>query len=350
MATSLHGAEASFKPGLQHVAHRVYAWMQPNGSWGESNAGLVVGDGESLVVDTLWDLPLTRRMLGSMRHFTVSAPISVLVNTHSDGDHWFGNELVDAREIVTSERSLAIQREEDPRSMRAFEALGKGMAAAGRLPVPGRDDMRTVSDYFAAVARPFDWSGITPTPATRSFSGEEELEVGGVSVHLIEVGPAHTPGDLFVFVPGVRTLFAADIMFLGVTPVMWAGPVENWIAALDRILEMDVDVVVPGHGPVTDKDGVRAVRGYWELVDPLIRRAHGRGLAVDRAAEEVLLSQGFRDSEYANWIHPERVVVNVDTIYRELEGRGTQRGPRETVGLFRQVALLERATRGDTPR
>lgn len=342
MATTLHGAEGTFEPGLQQVAHRVYAWMQPNGSWGESNAGLVLGDGESLLVDTLWDLRLTRRMLGAMRHFTVYAPIRVLVNTHSDGDHWFGNELVGAREIVTSERSLAAQREgEGPRQMRAFRALGKGMGGVGRLPVPGRGGLRAVSRYFAAMAAPFDWSGITPTPATRAFSGEETLEVGGVTVRLIEVGPAHTPGDLFVFVPGVRVLFSGDLMFLGVTPVMWAGPVGNWTAGLDRILELDVDVVVPGHGPVTDKDGVRAVRGYWELVEPLIRRAHGRGLAVDRAAEEVLRSEEFRSSDYAGWLHPERIVVNVDTIYREIEGRLDQpRSPRDVVGVFREIALL----------
>ena len=346
MATTLHGAEPAFEPGLQPVAHRVWAWMQPNGSWGESNAGLVVGDGESLLVDTLWDLPLTRRMLGAMRHFTVEAPIRTLVNTHSDGDHWFGNELVGAREIVTSERSLAIQREENPRSMRAFQAMGRGMGAAGRLPVPGREDMRAVASYFESMARPFDWSGITPTPATRAFSGELTLEVGGVTVRLIEVGPAHTPGDLLLHVPGVRVLFSGDILFLGVTPVMWAGPTENWVAALDRILDMDVEVVVPGHGPVTGKDGVREVRGYWELVDPLIRRAHGRGLAVERAAEEVLLSQEFRDSPYAAWLHPERIVVNVDTTYRELEGRlSEQRGPRDVVALFRKIALLERGLR-----
>ena len=346
MATSLHGADALFEPGLQPAAHRVHAWMQPNGSWGESNAGLVVGDGESLLVDTLWDLNLTRRMLSAMQHFSADAPITTLVNTHSDGDHWFGNELVGANEIVTSERSLAVQREEDPRQMRAFQAMGKGMGAAGRLPIPGRGGMRAIADYFAAMAAPFDWSGITPTPATRSFSGEEEIEVGGVSVRLIEVGPAHTPGDLFVFVPGVRVLFSGDLMFLGVTPVMWAGPVGNWTAGLDRILAMDVDVVVPGHGPMTGKDGVRAVRGYWELVEPLIRRAHTRGLAVDRAAEEVLTSQAFRDSDYAAWLHPERIIVNVDTIYREIEGRlDDRRGPRDIVSLFRQIALLDRALR-----
>lgn len=338
-APTLHAAEPRFEGGLHQAGHRVWAWMQPNGSWGESNAGLVIGDGESLLVDTLWDLNLTGRMLDGMRHFTADAPIRTVVNTHSDGDHWFGNELVEGAEIISSARAAAIMAGENPRQMRAFEAVGKGMGAAGRLPIPGRNGMKAVAGYFADLARPFDWRGITPTPPTRTFEGEERLDVGGVSVQLIEVGPAHTPGDLFVFVPGVRVLFSADILFLGVTPIMWAGPVGNWVAALDRILELDVDTVVPGHGPMTDKDGVRQVRGYWELVEPMIRRAHERGLSIDRAAEEILMSHDFRQSEYAGWEHPERIVVNVDTIYREIEGRSTDRGPREVVALFRQVAL-----------
>jgi len=44
---------------------------------------------------------------------------------------------------------------------------------------------------------------------------------------------------------------------------MWAGPVENWLAALDQILEMDVETIIPGHGPITDKNGVQQVKAYW---------------------------------------------------------------------------------------
>ena len=69
-ATSLFGEPASFEGGLHEVAPRTFAWLQPNGDLGESNAGLVVGDGASLLVDTLWDVRLTARMLNAM------APIS----------------------------------------------------------------------------------------------------------------------------------------------------------------------------------------------------------------------------------------------------------------------------------
>ncbi len=87
------------------------------------------------------------------------------------------------------------------------------------------------------MVAPYDFKGIQVTAATRTFSGEMVLEVGGREVRLIEVGPAHTRGDMMVYVPDAKTLFGGDMLFAGCTPVIWAGPVENYIAALDRILD-----------------------------------------------------------------------------------------------------------------
>ena len=79
----LHPGRLRFEGGLTEVGPGIYAWLQPNGTLGESNAGLVVGDGASLLIDTLWDPRLTRRMLGAMAPLTAQAPIQTLVNTHS---------------------------------------------------------------------------------------------------------------------------------------------------------------------------------------------------------------------------------------------------------------------------
>jgi cyclase len=73
---TLFGDPERYAAGLTAVASRVHAWLQPNGAWGESNAGLVVGEGESLLVDTLWDLTLTRRMLDAMGRASSSPPTS----------------------------------------------------------------------------------------------------------------------------------------------------------------------------------------------------------------------------------------------------------------------------------
>ena len=80
-----------FELGLHEVADGVFAYLQPDGGWGWSNAGLLAGDWSSLLVDTLFDLRLTRRMLDAMDAVTGGRPIDIVVNPHANGDHCYGN-------------------------------------------------------------------------------------------------------------------------------------------------------------------------------------------------------------------------------------------------------------------
>src|SRR5690606_13065375 len=141
--------------------------------------------------------------------------------------------------------------------------LGRIGSLLGMIPLFDADK---AGHWFKNMGAPYDFAGVTHTPANETFEGEKTLSIGGRTVELIEVGSAHTMGDLIVYVPDAKLLYSADILFIGSTPVMWAGPVENWFAALDRILAMDVETIIPGHGPITDKDGVRQVRQYWEYL------------------------------------------------------------------------------------
>src|SRR5436305_7980941 len=99
---SLLGQPARYPAGLRDLGGGLFAWLQPNGGLGESNAGLVVGDEESLLIDTLWDLRLTRRMLDGFARYVERAPIKWLVNTHGDSDHCWGNQLVSGAEIIAT--------------------------------------------------------------------------------------------------------------------------------------------------------------------------------------------------------------------------------------------------------
>jgi glyoxylase-like metal-dependent hydrolase (beta-lactamase superfamily II) len=92
-------------------------WAGSGGGWGHSNAGLVVGRGESLRVDTLFDLRLTAEMLDGFAPLTRSAPIGTVVNTHGNGDHWFGNQLTAPAQIIAAEGSLADMRAVGPRQL-----------------------------------------------------------------------------------------------------------------------------------------------------------------------------------------------------------------------------------------
>ncbi|MEQ1889452.1 MAG: MBL fold metallo-hydrolase [Alphaproteobacteria bacterium] len=315
---SLGLGKYAYTKGLQALENGAYAWLQPDGSWGWSNAGLICDSGQSLLVDTLFDVPLTEAMLAAMRHAEpAAAAIGTLVNTHANGDHYNGNECVAGAEIIAS-RACAEQIAADPPSR-----LAAMQARAGSMGLPGK--------FFAEVFAPFDFAGVTLTPPTRTFETQLSLQVGNKAVELINVGPAHTAGDTLVHVPGDKLVFTGDILFIDGTPIMWEGPIGNWIGACDRILAMDVDVIVPGHGPITDKNGVRAVKSYLEYIRIEARRRYDAGMSATGAAHDIALG------DYASWGDAERIVVNVASLYREFSG---DTSPPKVLELFSLMAEL----------
>jgi cyclase len=305
-------------PGLHALAHGAYAWLAPNGSWGWSNAGLIVDGEESLLVDTLFDLDLTRTMLRTMRDAEpLARNIGTLVNTHANGDHCHGNELVTGAEIIASSASAAEMAELPPEAMAAI--------------VEAAADMGPVGDYFLHCFGQFTFKGISQTPPTRTFDHELDLQVGDKPIHLIEVGPAHTRGDVLVHSPSDRIVYTGDILFIEGTPVMWQGPVQNWIKACELIEDMDVDLIVPGHGPITDKHGVHEVKHYLQFVRDQARSRYDAGMSALEAAKDIKLA------EYSAWSDPERIAVNVDTLYREFSGDDTAT---DMLELFTRMAEL----------
>jgi cyclase len=126
--------------------------------------------------------------------------------------------------------------------------------------------MGEVGAYIIQCFGNFNFEGITLTPPTRTFEDHMNIKVGDKEVNLIEVGLAHARGDILLCIPKDRTVFTGDILFIEGTPIMWAGPVANFIQACNLILAMDVETIVPGHGPITDKRGVEAVKGYFEYI------------------------------------------------------------------------------------
>jgi glyoxylase-like metal-dependent hydrolase (beta-lactamase superfamily II) len=323
-----------FSEGLYDLGTNINAWMVPNGSWGESNAGLIIGNGESLLVDTLWDLKYTRIMLDIMNSLTDETPIKYVVNTHSDGDHFFGNELVSHAEIIATKACYEEQIATKPGSMVLFGKVGKLFST---LKLFGGD---TAGHWFRNMVAPYDFKKINHTPANRTFHDKLKLNVGGREIQLIQVEPSHTRGDVLVYVPDGRTLFTGDILFIESTPVMWTGPLDNWLAALDDILAMDVDIIVPGHGPVTDKEGVRMVKKYWDYLKAQVPGRFKAGMSARDAAYDIVLDDDFSGQTFANWNSPERIMTNVYTMYRHLQGCTDSPKALELINILRKQALL----------
>jgi len=289
----------AYQRGTHEVADGVWAYLQPDGGWGWSNAGLVADGEASLLVDTLFDLALTAQMLDELRAVSpAAAAIGTLVNTHANGDHCYGNQLVAGADIVASAASAAEMDEVPPTALAAL------MAAAPRLGEAGA--------FLQEIFGGFTFEGIEVTPPTTTFDGALELKVGDRAVQLLELGPAHTRGDVAVHLPDAGVLFTGDLVFHGGHPIVWAGPVQQWIAACDRMLGLGATVVVPGHGPLGDRACIEAQRGYFEwLVTEGTPRLEG-GLSPLDAARDLA------GGPYAGWGDGERLVVNLTALGRDL--------------------------------
>lgn len=311
----------AYEKGLMDTGNGVYAYLQPDGGWGWSNAGLVRDGDQALLVDTLFDAPLTREMLKTMQDATGLAAddIGTVVNTHANGDHTHGNGLCTNADVVASEASA--------REMEAFDgAAMKGFMDAA-------PNLGTAGEYLQEIFGTFDFGDVAEKLPNRTFSGEMQIDVGDKTVHLFEVGPAHTAGDVLAWVPDDRTIFTGDILFIDGTPIMWAGPVSNWLRACDRIIDLEPDVIVPGHGPITNADGVRRVQDYLRYIEGEARKRYDAGLSVRDAAFDIKLG------DFESWGDNERIAINVDTLYREFSG-STEAA--RTVELFGLMGELKR--------
>jgi cyclase len=289
----------AYERGAHEVGDGVWAYLQPDGGWGWSNAGLITDGSASLLVDTLFDLALTATMLEELGAVSpAAARIGTLVNTHANGDHCYGNQLVTGAEIISSTASAREMDEVPPAT------LARLLAAAPQLGRAGA--------YLQQIFGAFTFEGIDGAPPTTTFDGTLDVQVGDRAVRLLELGPAHTAGDVAVHLPDAGVLFTGDLVFHGGHPIVWAGPVQRWIDACDQMLGLGATVIVPGHGPLGDRSCIEAQRGYFEwLVTEGAPRLRG-GLTPLAAARDLA------GGPYAGWGEGERLVVNLTALARDL--------------------------------
>lgn len=304
---------AKYAKGLFQVGANTYAYVQPDGIWGMSNAGLIVDGDQTMLVDTLMDLRLTNEMLTTMADaIPASRKIDILVNSHADIDHTYGNQLVKGARIVASQGTAEEFFKVTPEYL--LKLVTTDDSEGGRY----------IAEKMGTHL--FDYSDIVLTPPTETFDRETTLMVGNKEVRLLNVGPAHTSGDTIIHSVQDRVVFTGDLLFLGVHPAIWAGSLEGWIAACDTMLALDIDTVVSGHGPVTDKKGLETFRTYLVTIRDETRKRFDAGLSVEEAAFDIALSP-----PYDEWISPERMVGTVNYLYRTF---GSAETINDFVGIF----------------
>ncbi len=203
-----------------------------------SNAGFVVTPAGVVVIDALGSPQLARDLLDEIARITPK-PVTHVIVTHYHADHIYGLQEFRKRgaKIIAHRGGLEYLHSE---------------TAASRLEV-SRTDLAPWIDAQTQLV-----------PADQWIDGPIELVVGGTRLQVQPVGPAHTPEDLVIFLPAEKVLFAGDTMFRGRVPFVGQADSRHWITALDTLLKMEPQVVVPGHGALstTAREDLQLTRDY----------------------------------------------------------------------------------------
>jgi cyclase len=209
-----------------------------------------------------------------------------VINTHHHRDHTNGNCFFTGAEIVAHE-------------------LCRDATIAQGIPARPYEDRPQWQEGMHELRL---------SPATTTFTGTATFRYGDVDVEAISMGPAHTWGDVVVYLPRQRILFAGDLAFYYVTPPAHNGYITKWIEAIDRVMALDVEVIVPGHGPVGSKKELALTRAYLALMAREAKLRHAAGMSPGRAAADIDIGP------FAAWTNPERNAWNAVRLYAEFDG------------------------------
>jgi cyclase len=294
---------------MKQVSDSCFAVLNEKNRVCDANSGLI-NRGGGVVIDTQSDLGHARQMIDMFGRVWTAMPKRV-INTHEDPDHVWGNQLFEGAEIIAHrsvpERMKQVARPEEIQKLLhgaerfltrvLLKALHPGLAAAGQ---------QLLEDY--------DFDGIELVLPTTLFDARYELNLEGTEVHLIYVGPCHQVGDTIIHVPGEGVVFAGDVLFRQCTPMGWTGSYEKWFQCLDLIVQLDPQVIVPGHGPVCGKEGATEMKAYLQYVRDESKKCFDAELTSVDAAKRIDFGP------YGEWLAPARLYMNVERAYREFRG------------------------------
>jgi cyclase len=202
-----------------------------------------------VVIDTP---QLPTRAVAMRREAESHGPIRYLINTEHHVDHIFGNYFFKGAGAVVNHQGLYDNFMVASRDLDPFEYA--------------REAIPTDDPDGAAIFPERDVYYADPNKGTIVFTGDLTLRVGDHTFRLLHT-PGHTPGQLAVHVPEERVVFTGDTVFSECQTWLMTSNVEQWLEALDRIKALDVDHLVPGHGPVTTTrylDTQRSVLLEWK--------------------------------------------------------------------------------------
>ncbi|HEU5348205.1 MAG TPA: MBL fold metallo-hydrolase [Ktedonobacterales bacterium] len=271
---------------VEGIAEGVWAAIVERGTGAWGNAGIVALGDRTLVFDTFLT-PAAARDLRVAAESLTGRAVSYVVNSHYHMDHIHGNAVFSDAHIIATEKTreriatrgaeLIAQAREQPEYPASFDTQ-IAIAATPEL----RDDLSVLQGEYRAL------QAALPELALRlpDVTFEHRLTLHGANrtAEVLSYGGGHTSSDTFLLLPAERIAFLGDLLGVRMHPSFGQANLEQWDVILERIEQLDIWTVVPGHGPVGTMADVAALRQYLFEVETLVDEAIVRDETMDQVA------------------------------------------------------------------
>lgn len=293
-----------FTTGLHQVSDSVWAYMQPDGSWGLNNAGLVVNGGESLLIDTLCDPTHQHRMHKAIEEAVPAAKkIDKVVLTHWHCDHVFGvsvDELKDST-VIASQLCADYMATQPPTAWVAAQETLTGDAAL---------------QHKKWTSTRFDFSDVKYRPVDQTFEGKAEFKTGKLKIVVAEAKPCHTKSDSMVCIPDEGVCHTGDLM-MGNRHLSLQYPfLRHMVDATKLMVSWGCEVYITGHGPCVTLPQMKTFLEYLQFLQDKIKKYHDAGMGLDEATDDLLRNLG----PYRTWTSPGGLYFTIKMGFCELAG------------------------------
>lgn len=278
-----------------------------NGLWaftaeGDPNSGVIIGDDSVMIVEAQATPRLASKVIEKVREVT-DKPISHVVLTHYHAVRVLGASAFNAEQIIMSEtaRSMVVER--------------------------GQEDW---DSEFGRFPRLFQGHESIPglTWPTQTFKGRMSVYLGNRRVDLMQLGRAHTAGDIVIHVPDENVMFTGDIVEDHSACYCGDGHFGDWGKTLDNIAAFDVDAIAPGRGDALVgheqvNSAIDSTRDFLDSTWKPAARVAARGGSLKQAWDAVRDACDAKFSDYAIYEHC--LPFNVARAYDEARGIDTPR-------------------------
>lgn len=282
---------------LEEVAEGVYFAIGTGDIYTMSNALIIERDEDVVIVDSHITPAAGRALLDSIRVVTPK-PVTTLINSHFHYDHSngtpaFGPDIEIIGHEVTYEKLTGDPENEHTyqSSLRRFDNTINRLETelSNATSAEEREELQQQLSYWRRHVDAQE--EIVFTPPTQTLRDKMTLYRGGREIQLHYFGRAHTGGDLAIYLPDEKIVFTGDMMLGGIS-YMGDGYVAEWADTLQGLKSLDIELVLPGHGPgFTEVERISNVQAYYTDLTEEIRRLKNLGYSAEEAAARADLRQ-----------------------------------------------------------